>query len=81
MLEGNAWRGGIFLSLWWMACIAFMSANTDPNPEFVNRQLDYILIAGILPFLILGEWIVYARYGYLNCKFLTSLRKQQSPLL
>ena len=39
-------RGAIFMSLWWISCVSFMSINLPANPLRIDRQLDYILIAG-----------------------------------
>lgn len=68
--ESNQFRGAIFMSLWWISCVSFMSINILPNPDQINRQLDYILIAGLLPFLLLGEYIVKSRYAHLNSRIL-----------
>lgn len=46
-----------------------MSINLPPNPTEADRQLDYILITGLLPFLLLGEWIVKQRYAFLDSNY------------
>jgi PAS domain-containing protein len=49
-----------------------MSVNLPQNPDLINRQLDYILIAGLLPFFLVGEWLVQTRYAHMTT-FATAL--------
>jgi hypothetical protein len=68
----NHFHAGILFSLWWIACISFMSVNLPYNPDQIDRQLDYILIAGLVPFILLGDYVIKARYAHLST-FATSL--------
>ena len=70
--EGNQFKGFAITSLFWIACVSFMSVNLPANPTLINRQLDYILLSGMLPFGLLGEWLVKARYSHLTT-FATAL--------
>lgn len=71
-LLGNQYRGAIFTSLWWISAVSFMSVNVGSNPAMINRQLDYILIAGLLPFGFVGEFFIKSRYAHMNT-FATAL--------
>ena len=71
----NRIRGGMFFSLWWISCISFMSANLPLNPGQIDRQLDYILIAGLLPFFLLGDYLITARYAHMST-FATALMEE-----
>ena len=43
----NRIRGGLYGVLFWIASVSFMSINVGFNSANENRQLDYIIIAGI----------------------------------
>ena len=44
-----------------------MMANIPENIDHVDRQIDYILLTGMGPFLIFGNWIVKARLAHMEC--------------
>jgi len=46
-----------------------MMANIHiPNPFHADRQIDYILLTGMGPFLLFGNWVVKSRLSHLECK-------------
>ena len=52
--------------LFWFASVSFMSVNTDGNEANENREFDYILIAGILPFFFFGDFLISSRINHMT---------------
>lgn len=50
--------------------MSFMMANIPENPEHLDRQIDYILLAGMGPFLMFGNWVIKSRLAHMECKIL-----------
>lgn len=49
--------------------MSFMMANIPENPDHINRQIDYILLTGMGPFLIFGDLVVKARLAHMDSMF------------
>ena len=49
-----------------------MMANIPENLDHVDRQIDFILLTGMGPFLLFGNWIVKARFAHMECKEFTN---------
>ena len=52
--------------------MSFMMANIPENPDHVDRQIDYILLTGMGPFLIFGDLVVRARLAHMDSMFKSS---------
>lgn len=63
----NRIRGGIFTTLFWIASCSFMYVNIpQTNPHQENFALDYIVIAGMLPFYLVGDFLVNIRISHMT---------------
>ena len=62
----NRVRGGVLTCLFWMASVSFMSINVPYNTDNQNRQLDYIIIAGLVPFYLLGDFLISLRLAHMT---------------
>jgi hypothetical protein len=78
MQLGNELRGGMLGLLWWAAACSFVLINMEENPKHVNRVMDYVLLAGMIPFAILGSLLVTQRYYVLRA-FAAGLVDQIDP--
>ena len=65
---GNELRGGMLGLLWWTAACSFVCVNLPYNKDHSNRVIDYILLAGMIPFAIFGSMIITQRYVVMKGK-------------
>lgn len=48
-----------------------MMANIPENPDHLDRQIDYILLTGMGPFLLFGNWVIKTRLAHMECMFIS----------
>ena len=59
---GNEIRAGFLGVVWWTSAVSFVVVNMPGNPYLQTRLIEYVLIAGMIPFAAIGVLLVRERY-------------------